>query len=284
MSEEPVLPPGSFDSLNTAFWDPQIKRYRLFGRYWTKGNFRGVRGIQSSASDDFLHWDKPVPNEYPAGAPPEHFYTNAVTPAPGAPHILLSFPMRFVPDRKKVSRHPEPGVSDAVFMASRDGVHWDRSFREAWVRPGPDERNWTERSNMPAWGILDTAPDEWSMYVSEHYRWPDNRLRRVTVPRGRLASAHAGAKGGELVTKPITFAGRQLVLNYATSAVGSVQVEIQDSDGKTLATSDPLFGDEFDAAVSWQGGVDLAKFAGRPVRLRFVLRDADVYAFHIGDR
>jgi hypothetical protein len=104
----------------------------------------------------------------------------------------------------------------------------------------------------------------------------------VTVPRGRLASAHAGAKGGELVTKPITFAGGRLVLNYATSAAGSVQIEIQDPDGKTLATSDPLFGDEFDAAVSWQGGVDLATRAGRPVRLRFVLRDADVYAFHFG--
>ena len=45
------------------------------------------------------------------------------------------------------------------------------------------ERNWTERNNMPAWGIIDTPGDAmtFSMYISEHYRWPTNRLRRLTV-------------------------------------------------------------------------------------------------------
>jgi hypothetical protein len=201
MSETPVMPPGSFDSLNTVMWDRERKKYRMFGRYWTGGGFKGVRGIQTAESDDFFHWSKPQAFEYGEGVPLEHFYTNAVTTAPGAPHVLLSFPMRFVPERKNVSKHPEHGISDAVFMASRDGVHWDRTMREPWVRPGTDERNWTERSNMPAWGIIGTSPDEWSMYVSEHYRWPDNRLRRVTVERGRFASVHA--MDGEVLTKPV---------------------------------------------------------------------------------
>lgn len=288
MSEKPILPPGSFDSLNTAFYDPLTKRYRLFGRYWTGGGFAGVRGIVASTSDDFLNWAPAQPFVYAAGVPLEHFYTNAIVPAPDAPHILLSFPMRFVPGRKKVASHSHRGVSDAVFMTSRDGVHWDRTFLHAWLRPGPDERNWTERNTMTAWGVVRTSPDEYSMYVSEHYRWPDNRLRRVTVPRDRWASVGAGADGGEFTTKPLKFAGRHLILNYATSAVGAVQVELQDAAGKpidgfTLAESPARYGDEFDGVVTWKGGGDLSKLAGQPVRLRFVLKDADVYALRFAD-
>lgn len=274
-SERPVMT-GSFDSLNTARWDPVTKKYRMYSRYWTAGAFAGVRGIQSSESEDFVHWSTQVPNEYPGVGVVEHFYTNAVTAAPGSPHIYLSFPMRFVPERKKVASHPEVGVSDAVFMASRDGVHWDRSMRGAWVSPGLDQKNWTERSNMPAWGIVETSGgDEWSMYVSEHYRWPDNRLRRVTVPRGRLASVHAGSGGGEVVTKAVTFDGGRMVINYATSAVGDVRVEI--TDGNTIASSEIMYGDELDGVVKWKG--DIGGLAGKEVTVKFVMKDADVYGF-----
>lgn len=287
MQETPILPLGAFDSLNTAFWDASAKRYRLYGRYWTGGGFTGVRGIESSTSADFRTWSAPETNHYADGVPIEHFYTNAVVPCPGAPHHLLSFPMRFVPGRKKLPAHKEDGVCDAVFMSSRDGVRWDRSSLQAWVRPGLDERNWTDRSNMPAWGILQTDPREFSMYISEHYWWPDNRLRRLTVRRHGFGSIHAGYEKGEIVTRPLTFAGNRLLLNYSTSAAGSVQVEIQDGktgaplSGYELADMPPLFGDELDAVVNWKRESDLSALTGKVVRLRFVLKDADVYAFEV---
>ena len=103
--------------------------------------------------------------------------------------------MRFEPERKRLASYPEMGVSDAMFMSSRDGLNWDRSFLEAWVRPGLDEKNWTDRNNMPAWGIAETSPGEWSMYISEHYQWPDNRIRRLVLPRHRLASVNAARRG-----------------------------------------------------------------------------------------
>ena len=289
LQETPILPPGTFDSLNTAFWDAGAKMYRLYGRYWTGGGFAGVRGIQSSTSADFRHWSDPRPNQYAAGVPIEHFYTNAVVQCPGAAHHLLSFPMRFVPDRKKVPAHKEDGVCDALFMSSRDGVQWDRSFLEAWMRPGFDDRNWTDRSNMPAWGIVQADPREFSMYVSEHYWWPDNRLRRMTIRRHGFGSLHAGYEGGEFVTRPLTFAGKHLLLNYSTSAAGSVQVEIQDAKtgqplpDRALGDMPPLFGDELDAPASWNGQSDLTALVGRPVRFRFVLKDADVFAIQTND-
>ena len=156
------------------------------------------------------------------------------------------------------------------------------------MRPGPDERNWTDRSNMPAWGIVESAPGEWSMYLSEHYRWPDNRIRRLVLPRHRLASIHAGARGGEFTTRPLTFKGGHLELNYATSAAGSVQVELQDENGRPLpgfglADMSPLFGDELEASVRWKSAAALPVLDGKPIRLRFVLKDADIFALRFVD-
>ncbi len=270
---------GAFDSLNLAFWDAARGRYACYSRIFADG----VRAVQSSHSSDFRTWSDPVPNQYAAGVPMEHFYTTATVPCPGAEHLLLAFPKRFRPDRTKIPAHGEKGVSDAVFMSSRDGVHWDRTFLEAWVRPGLDQKNWTERSNMPAWGIVETTPGEWSMYITEHYRWPDHRLRRLVLPRHRLASANASAAGGEFTTRPVTFDGDRLLLNYGTSAAGSLQVELQDESGKplpgfTLADMPAMYGDELAAVATWKSGSDLSKLKGQPVRLRVVLRDADLFA------
>jgi hypothetical protein len=279
LQEKPVLTKGAFDSLNLAFWDAARGRYACYNRIFANG----VRAIQSSHSSNFLNWSDGVANRYGEGIPFEHFYTNATRPCPGAEHLLLSFPKRFVPSRKKIAAHSDSGVSDAIFMSSRDGLNWDRTFLEGWVRPGRDQKNWTERNNMPAWGIAETALGEWSMYISEHYRWPDNRLRRLVLPRHRFASVHAQAQGGQIVTRPLTFQGERLALNYATSAAGSVQIELQDESGQPIAgfaqqDMEPLYGDELDAVVTWKSGADVSSLAGKTVRLRIVLKDADVYA------
>jgi hypothetical protein len=287
LTPEPVLTKGAFDSLNIAFWDTTRKEYRAYSRYWSAGDYKGHRDIQSNRSKDFLHWDEPEPNHYTSGdgsrPPEEDFYTSATTPCPGAEQIYLAFPKRFVPERKKFKDYQTPGVSDAVFMSSRDGVNWDRSFGEAWARPGPDPHNWTQRSNMPAWGIVQLEPAEFSLYISEHYGWPDNCLRRLTVRRHGFASVHAGALGGEFTTRPLRLGGTKLLLNYATSAAGALQVELQDASGKVIpgyAISDmpELFGDEFDAEVAWKKHANVAALAGKVVRLRVWLRDADLFA------
>jgi hypothetical protein len=283
LQAQPVMTKGDFDSLNLSFWDERTQNYRCFSRFGDGG----VRSVQSCTSTDFIHWIDPTPNRYPKSAPKEHFYTNGTRPCPGAPHIYLSFPKRFVPERRKFADYKEMGVSDAIFLSSRDGVNWDRTFLEAWVRPGHDDRNWTQRSNMPAWGIVQLDPSEFSLYITEHYEWPDHRLRRITVRRHGFASVHAGAAGGEFTTRPVTFTGRNLILNYATSAAGAIQVEVQDAqgqpiEGRSLVEMPVLFGDELDAVVRWKSGSDLSSLIGKPVRFRFVLKDADIFALRTG--
>lgn len=276
--EEPVITQGAFDSQNLAFWDGVRGRYVEFHR----GFREGVRDIMTSTSDDFLHWTEPQWLDY-GGAPREHLYTNATTPYFRAPHLLFAFPKRFVPERHAIEEHPHPGVSDGVFMTSRDGVHWDRRFMEGFIRPGLDPYNWTQRSNMTAWGLVPTGPGEISLYHSEHYSHPTNRLRRSTLRTDGFVSINAPYAGGELLTKPLTFEGRELVINYSTSAVGSVQVEIQDAAGRpiegfTLTQCPEIYGDEIERVVAWAGGSDVSALAGKPIRLRFVMKDADLYS------
>jgi hypothetical protein len=87
-----------------------------------------------------------------------------------------------------------------------------------------------------------------------------------------------------MVTKPLIFDGGNLRLNFETSGAGGIQVEIQDADGialsgYALADCPPIPGDRLNHVVRWKGkGGDVRPLAGRPVRLRFVLKDADLYA------
>ena len=62
------------------------------------------------------------------------------------------------------------------------------------------------------------------------------------------------------------------------------QVEIQDNEGHpvpgfALDDCPDLFGDEIEGTVRWKSGSDVGVCAGQPVRLRFTISDADLYAF-----
>lgn len=272
--DTPVITKGAFDSQNLAFFDTTRSRYACFSRIF----LNKVRAVQSHHSTDFLGWSDGVPHAYAEGVPWEHFYTSATVPCPTAPHLFLSFPKRFMTSRHKITTHKEKGVSDAVFMSSRDGVHWDRPFLEAWVRPGPDPLNWTDRNNMTANGIVVTGEGEWSLYISEHYRHADHRIRRLTVRKQGFASMHADAKGGSFTTKPVKVTGSQLVLNYATSAAGSVLIEALDESGAVAAKTVEIYGDEFEANV-----LDTSKLAGKTITLRITMKDADLYALRFAE-
>jgi len=59
---------------------------------------------------------------------------------------------------------------------------------------------------------------------------------------------------------------------------------MQNADGKPLPgfrldECVEVLGDELERVVRWRGGADASRLAGTPVRLRFALRDADLYAF-----
>jgi len=279
ISDKPVFSDGKFDSQNLAFWDPRIARYRMYFRT----PYEGVRGIGVTESDNFRHWDEPrlIALDPPT---PEHFYTNAITPYFRNPGYYFGFPKRFQPTRKKLADHESDGISEGVFLSSRDGYAFDRVFMEAFLRPGLDPENWGDRSTMPAWGLVQTGDKEMSLYYSQHYRFPTAHLRRGVLRLDGIASANAGYGGGELISKPVEFEGRRLLLNYSTGAGGYVRVELRNRFGQplpglSLDDAPELYGDSIAEEYRWRSGKDAGSAEGEPVELRFLLKDADLYSY-----
>ena len=269
----------AFDSPNVSFWSEAEQLYVCYFRTWTPDE--RLRTISRVTSPDFIHWSDPLamnPN-----LPGEHLYTNMTAPYPRAPHLYLAFPTRFVPGRGDAPSHDkkDSNVTDVLFMTTRAGAtRYDRTFTEAFIRPGLDPQRWINRANYVALNIHFLRPDEISIY----HRSGD----RYVIRTDGFISVHAGSAEGELLTKPLIFSGRELVLNYSTSAAGGIRAELQQADGQpipgfTLADSVILYGDQIERVVAWKGQPDLSSLAGRPVRLRFVMTESDLYSFRFGD-
>lgn len=287
MRKEPTVVGNGFDSFNIAFWDAHAGCYREYHR-----EFRGgYRDIMTSTSQDFLNWTKPQFLDY-GNAPQEHLYQAQILPYFRAPHILVSFPDRFVPNRKIQLSHPAEGISEGVFMSSRDGVRFDRRFMQGWIRPGLDPKNWMHGGTSPAWGLLQTGPAEMSVYwIQNYYGVVGGKtfntgtcyLQRGSLRLDGFVSVHAGYEGGEFRSKPLRFTGKELMVNFSTSVVGNLRVEIRDQADKplpgfTMADCPDIYGDAIAQAVVWKGGRDVSSLAGKTVRLRVALKDADLFS------
>src|SRR5690606_20275003 len=112
--------------------------------------------------------------------------------------------------RAKTEQRYGTALTDAVFMASRDGVTFHR-WNEAFLRPGVGKDTWVYGDNFIFWGMLQTksdleeAPDEISLYATEGYWQGDSTsFRRFTLRLDGFVSAFAPTDGGRLVTKPLT--------------------------------------------------------------------------------
>jgi len=313
MADAPVITDGAFDSQNLAFWDAHSGVYRAYWRYFTGGttdekNWKpsGDRAIRTATSKDFIHWENQHDLSY-TDSPSEQLYTNQVKPYHRAPHLLLGFPtrylergwsesMRALPEREhrewrsKGSDRYGMAITEGLFMASRDGVKFKR-WNEAFLPPGIERPGtWNYGHQYLAWHLVETksaldgAPNELSLYAGENY-WTgtSSELRRYSLRLDGFVSIHAPMSGGELITKPLTFTGKALTMNFATSAAGGIRVEIQDANGKALPSfnlddCEEHFGDSIERTVVWKNGTDVSSLAGKTARLRFALKDADLYS------
>ena len=236
----------------------------------------------TGTSDDFVNWTKPTLLNY-GDAPNEHLYTNTVQRYERSPQLLIGFPTRYLP--KEASR-VEP-----VFMASRDGVHFKRWSTAVIPEDAPQDRS-GNRSNYMTWGMVQLPgnDDELSVYATEaYYTGSDSRVRRFTYRVDGFVSAQGGSQGGSLTTKPIRFRGKQLEINFTTHGKrGHVRVELQDASGKTIpgfaaTNSSPLSGDSTARIVQWNTKAKLPKLAGKTIRIKFEVKDGDLYSYRFRD-
>jgi len=279
----PAGTPWPFDSQNVAFWSEADNCYFAFVRTWgmtdpeqTDWHKKFQRRVSRATSTDFITWTPLV--DTGANLPLEQLYTNQTHPYFRAPHIYIATPMRFTQGMER----GEPvegnnGSSDIVLMTMRAGsTAYQRTFREAFIRPGLDPQRWNRKVNSAWLNVVPTGDAEISLY---HVNGDRHTLRT-----DGFVSVHTAADGGELLTKPFIFVGDALSVNFSTGAAGSLRVEIQDAGGQALPgfgleDCQALIGDAIERRVQWKNNPDLAAIAGKPVRLRFALRECDLYSF-----
>jgi len=174
--------------------------------------------------------------------------------------------------------------AEGLFMTSRGGNRYHRTFMEGFVKPGLDRHNWVSRCNYPGLGVVPTGPGEMSFYVKRHNQHPTAHIERMVLRTDGFSSLTAPYAGGEMVSRPFAFSGSELEINYATGAGGHLSVELQDEAGDSIrgySESDCglIVGDEIERLVEWNGSPDLAALAGQRTRLRVILKDANLYSF-----
>ncbi|MCK5457384.1 MAG: hypothetical protein KAI45_09690 [Melioribacteraceae bacterium] len=292
LQKNPVFTDGIFDSQNVAFWSEEEEYYVCYFRTWTEGDYSGFRTVSRTTSKDFINWTKPVMMEF-GETEIEHLYTNQTSPYFRAPHIYISVAARFMPKRQVLTDEQALALnvnpkyfkdcSDAILMTSRGGNRYDRTFMDGFIRPGIGLQNWYSRSNYPALNIVQTSQTEMSIYVNQDYAQPTIHLRRYALRLDGFISVHSSYEKGEMISKPFYFDGNNLVINFSTSAAGSIKVEILDVDGEPIEgfefeNSNELIGNEIEKVVTWKGNTNLNQLSNNPIRLRFQMKDADLYS------
>jgi hypothetical protein len=253
--------------------------------------------------DDLHHGRTPVVD----------FYMSAAIKYPWADNAYYMFPTayyHYIPDMLAEFGQDIPtnaGPLDTQFAASRDGITWERYDRRPFVPLGmKGEFDWA--SARVTWGLV---PDATGREMYQYYRasdwlhgWDrDQRNKRLLMAAGlgagrniavisRLVSRRDGfvsvrgaCTGGEFTTPPLVFEGRELVLNVDTSAAGLARVGILDRGGSPIGEFAIQKCDlihtcnDINRVVAWQRNSDVSKLTGQTIRLRFMLHNADLYAF-----
>ena len=305
---------GSFDSLNFAFWDADAGLYRIYFRGFhtldenNKISYEHethVRDIRTATSPDFVNWTELGLLDYGEDKLELQLYTNNVQKYYRA-NRFFGMPTRYIdrsPDKNNYKYLPDVGgfrpmliekhgrggtaITEGALMVSRDGLHFDR-FNEAYLTPGIENGdNWVYGDGYFARGLIETAsefkgePNELSFFVGTGYRARPVSIERYTLRIDGFLSWSADFKGGEVLTKPFTFEGAKMSVNFATSALGYLHIVFCDGNGKELSGYDSgrLFGNTIERPVDFEK--ELSELNGKTVRMRISMKDAEFYSFNI---
>ena len=297
----------TLDSQNVIFWDPRIRKYVAYPRI----NFRHpnlkkgedtsralagtVNRIFGYGTSDTLEGFKKFKHVFARDeqdSPDMDWYTTAAIYYPYAADTYVMFPAAYhhYPE-PPVGKYRNDGPLDIQFASSRDGVQWNRDDRRPLIRLGV-KGSWDSGAMYAGYG-LSRQGDELSLYYTVHdithgaYVATGVLGGIVTRAQYRLdgfVSADAAYNGGEFTTPAVVFDGTRLELNLDGSAGGWAKVEILDEQGQAIPgysihEADKIAGNSVAETVTWSGKGDVAKLKGRPIKLRFVMRDAKLYAF-----
>ena len=256
-----------------------------------------ARTVWRSESDDFLRWTEPRLILRP------DLLEDPNTELYGMSGFLYSDMYLGMLERL----YGNPDVIDIQLAWSHDGEAWHRpQKRQSFIGPVyPWNKGWTSCANTAPILVGNQLWFYFGGRSSAHGREHPQSYGAIglaTITLDRFSAIRADYQEGQLITKPMTWPGGDLLLNctntrypagHPYSGGGEISVEVRDSGNAPL----PDFSGENRArfnfvsprsrasdlrAVKWPQDLSLATLAGRSIRLVFRLRDARLYSFQAG--
>ena len=248
----------------------------------------GKRITGRSESPDFIRWSEVetimIPDD--RDAPDVEFYA---FPAFTYEGIYIGVPWIF---------QTTEGLHYPQLAFSRDGITYQRPFREALVKLGDhgdfDETTLYLRNPFFQNGRI------WFYYSGGNWRGPEPLYDRgdkqlfaiglATLPEDGFVSLIAGKLDpGKVLTRVITFTGNRLYVSMQAAkhtwgaGPAQVKVEILNSAHTPISGFTLQDADNLDSTgkhlVTWGGKSDVGHLGGKPVQLRFTVRNAKLNAF-----
>jgi hypothetical protein len=286
------------DTISQVLWDPFAQVYRLYTRtdYGTgrTGEVRGTRDMVAAADADLSDpnsWR--IVREWCLGwerGDRDYHRERQLYSVNGWIHEGVQFALIWTLETG------DGETMNARLATTRDDQPWNLQwvygdtpliprgepgrFDCLWIQPAPSIVTWNDRHWLYYVGLARTHAGQWSPNLTGH----KGGIGLATIRRNGFTSINSGPNGGTFTTRPFEFDGNRLTINAATTATGSVRVEIQNAAGQprpgfTLADCTPLTGDSLSGTIRWKDNSNVSGLAGQAVRLRFALNDADVYSF-----
>lgn len=300
---EPVKT-GDVGDRTTMFYNP----FRGKWVYSIRGGGRGIgRAREYREHEDFLEgarwsaedkafWcgaDRLDPPDPRIGRPAQLYNLNAVA----YESIMLGlFEIHLGPPNEECRAGGHPKTTELKTAFSRDGFHWHRPDRRAFIPASREAGRWDRGYVQPVGGICLIMGDELWFYYTGFMGHPEgdrpgdpasmysNAATGIaTLRRDGFASMRAGEEEATLLTRPVTFRDEHLFVNL-DNPDGRMQVEVCSEQGEpipgfTKGECRPLATDSTSEMVRWEGGRSLEGLTGRPVRFRFWLTGGDLYSF-----
>lgn len=302
----PPIQTGPMDDRSTMFHNPFRKKWVQSIRAWIPPR-RRCRLYHEA--DDYLasgKWKDGEPvfwtgadcMDEPGEAPAELYNLDAVA----YESLMIGFYQILKGPPNHIGEScGEPKLTELVLATSRDGFHWHRPDRKAFIGARREIGSWEFGYVESTGGVLLVVGDEiwfyYSAYAGDPTRigkgWMVNgmygngALGLAKLRRDGFASMQARFPGAELTTRALQFSGDRLFVNVNTAG-SHLTVECLDNEhnvikGFSKDDCEGYCGNATLAEIRWKNDACLGSLAGRPVKLRFRMSRGDLYAFWVTD-
>jgi hypothetical protein len=306
----PPVPTGELGDRSTLFFNPFREKWvysiRSSGRLGVRGGraryYREHSDFLEGAKwtdDDLVFWakaDRLDPPDPAIGDRAQLYNLDAIA----YESLMLGlFQIHRGPANSVCMEQGIPKITELSLAYSRDGFHWHRPDRAAFIPATRQPGDWDRGYVQSVGGVCLIVGEElWFYYIgfsgdqsNNHPDWMLNGMYAngstgiAKLRRDGFASLSAPAEGGTLTTRPVTFTGQHLFVNV-DAPQGKLRAEILDANGTAIApfnvgNSRAIVTDSTLAELRWIGVEDLTALHGQPVRIRFHLENGNLYSFWV---